>query len=490
MTELICAGWILDGKGGQYPNYGMLVENCQIKEIGEAKELQRKYPGTKKLCKENWVIVPGYLDAHDHGRAISPFGFGALDDPLELWIPQLGKVSVPAYEAALYDGIQLAKSGVTTVVHCHNISEVNRIKEELLDTVQGYLDAGIRVVLCPPYTDQNAIIYDDREEFVKTLDVRQREEFSKMIMDCPVSLSEYFQLIEALKEDMKDWIQDKRVAVQLHPVGGQWCSDKALEEIKNYALKNNMRIHMHLLETKYQKIYSQRKWGKSIVEHFEENGFLGYWLTIAHGVWLSGRDREILRERKVKVVTNPSSNLRLRSGIFALGEMLKEGITCAVGLDGCTLDDDQDYGRELRLALYNPALSGINGKISHEQIAQVAYQGGAEAVGDNLSSGRLEEGVPADFICYDKEKLEFPYVDDSLTWTEKIVQRGSRAAIDAVYCGGRRIIEQHRSLTASEEEVGAALAQHARNCKKDRNLVSESLLTAIAQFYQNWEAGG
>ncbi len=490
MTELISAGWLLDGRGNQYQNWGMVIENSRIKEMGEAKELQRKYPEAKRFCKKNWIVAPGYLDAHDHGRAISPFWFGARDCPLEIWIPQLGKVAVPAYEAALYDGVLLAKSGVTTVVHCHNISDVQRIKEELLDTVRGYTDAGIRVVLCPPYTDQNALIYGDRSQFMASLDEKQRDEFSNMVTDAPLSLTDYLKLVEELKEEMKDLIHKEMAAIQLHPVGGQWCSDEALAEIKAYAQKNRMRIHMHLLETKYQKIYGQKNWGKSIVAHFEEIGFLGPWLTIAHAVWLTEEDRQILKRNQVKVVTNPSSNLRLRSGIFSLQEMVQSGITCSVGLDGCALDDDQDYGRELRLALYNPAVSGIQAQVTHDQIAEMAYQGGSKAIGESFSSGELAVGKLADFICYDGEKLDFPYADDSLTWQEKIIQKGTRDKIDAVYCGGRKIVEQQHSLTANEEETGMILSRFAEEKKTERNSVSDSLLQAIAQFYQRWETGG
>ena len=84
------------------------------------------------------------------------------------------------------------------------------------------------MALCPPYTDQNSLIYTDREEFSQTLEPDCAEAFSGMIQDEPMALQEYFTLVEELKQELAEEIQQKRVDVQLHPVGGQWCSDQAL----------------------------------------------------------------------------------------------------------------------------------------------------------------------------------------------------------------------------------------------------------------------
>ena len=487
MGELICAGWLLDGTGEQHKDWGILFQGQQVRDVGPATELLQTYPDSKVREEPGWVIAPGYLDAHDHGRALSPFWFGVKDCPLELWIPRLGQVAVPVYEAALYDGIQLAKSGVTTVVHCHNPMNIAKMKEELLDTVRGYLDAGVRVALCPPYTDQNSLIYTGREEFSQTLEPDCVEVFSRMIQDEPMTLQEYFALVEELKQELAEEIQQKRVDVQLHPVGGQWCSDQALCEMRDYARKHGMRIHMHLLETKYQRIYSEKRWGKTMVSHMEDLGVLGPWLTIAHGIWLTAKDRRLLRDKRVKTVTNPSSNLRLGSGIFPLREMLDERIPCAVGLDGCSLDDDQDYGREFRLALHNPAIPGIRGQITPREIWNMAYQAGVQAVGSGLSPGRLQKGDLADFICFDGKVLDGPYASESLTWEEKILQRGSRMSVAAVYCGGKLIVERGKSCSGKEDQAAKRVGQFAQEKAKQGQPANEKLIHKIARFYTEWE---
>ena len=76
MGELICAGWLLDGTGEQHKDWGILFQGQQVRDVGPATELLQTYPDSKVREEPGWVIAPGYLDAHDHGRALSPFGSG------------------------------------------------------------------------------------------------------------------------------------------------------------------------------------------------------------------------------------------------------------------------------------------------------------------------------------------------------------------------------------------------------------------------------
>ena len=48
-------------------------------------------------------------------------------------------------------------------------------------------------------------------------------------------------------------------------------------------------IHMHLVESSYQKDYGVRTWGKTPVEHLQDLEFLGPELSCAHAVWLTDR---------------------------------------------------------------------------------------------------------------------------------------------------------------------------------------------------------
>lgn len=145
------------------------------------------------------------------------------------------------------------------VLHSHNPNSFAQIREEMVAAEKGYKDAGIRSILCPLYLDQNKRIYYDRDKFISDLPEPLRTNFVAGIHDKIMSMNEYFQLVEGICEDLADDIKAGWTEVQLHPNGGQWCSDKALLQMKEYALKHGMYIHLHLLETQYQAEYAKSR---------------------------------------------------------------------------------------------------------------------------------------------------------------------------------------------------------------------------------------
>ena len=160
----------------------------------------------------------------------------------------------------------------------------------------------------------------------------------------------------------------RRVKVQLAPANLHWCSDEALTRLADChpdipvgadhllttpihliefsgdtavqmldrcdtSRKYGVPLHMHLLETAYQKEYARRRGGCTAVEYIDRFGLLGPQMTLGHGVWLNEPDIERLAESRTCVCHNCSSNFRLRSGVAALNQLEAAGITTAIGID-------------------------------------------------------------------------------------------------------------------------------------------------------------
>ncbi len=85
------------------------------------------------------------------------------------------------------------------------------------------------------------------------------------------------------------------------PLSPQWVTDDVLQEIKKHAQEEKMRIHIHTLQTQLQKLYGIKKYGKSLVGHLDDIGFLGENVTCGHCVWLSDEDINILANTKTSV---------------------------------------------------------------------------------------------------------------------------------------------------------------------------------------------
>ena len=65
------------------------------------------------------------------------------------------------------------------------------------------------------------------------------------------------------------------VHIQVSPAGGQWCSDELIIRACEWARSRHTRVQMHMLETRYQRIYADKTWGKSFIRHLDDIGALG-----------------------------------------------------------------------------------------------------------------------------------------------------------------------------------------------------------------------
>ena len=257
----------------------VLVRDGRIAAIGESADLQAKNPEVTQVGGKGFVVMPTFINSHDHGRAIGTESLGIADSMLETWLPQLwGLVSLDPYWAAVYDGLLLLRSGVGSTAHSHNPRSWSTQEEEVCATIQGYRDVGLRVAVHPVIIDQNSLIYYDQEHFVAGLSAAERDDANIFLQASYPDASEYFDMCQRLIVDYHD-LTHHLCHVQLSPAGGCWCSDDLILKAVDIAQGSNTKVQMHLLETKYQRAYAQRTWKKSFVQHLDDIGALGSWLT-------------------------------------------------------------------------------------------------------------------------------------------------------------------------------------------------------------------
>ena len=150
---------------------------------------------------------------------------------------------------------------------------------------------------------------------------------------------------------------------------------------------------------KEAELINEKRSDESIVDYLERLGLLDSHVTAAHCVWISEPDMELFHKRKVKVAHNPTSNLKLASGIAPLHLMLKHGLTVALGTDGAASNNSLDLFREIRLAaLLSKGLQEDPELIPAYQALEMATINGARALGIDDKTGSLEIGKEGDFI--------------------------------------------------------------------------------------------
>ncbi len=477
---------------------GVLVDDLAITVDGDAiidagtlSELVARYPGADRVGGDDYILVPAFTNAHDHGRAVGTLALGIPDDFLELWLGHLARLpSIPPYLAALYSGLRLLGSGVTAVAHSHNPNSWSELADEIPEALCGYADAGIRVAMHPPIVDQNLLVYAEREHFLDLLppELRRRARDANAI---DFSADDSFALLDDLYKNFHD-SERHRAHIQASPAGGPWCSDELIIRACEWAREHRSRVQMHMLETRYQRIYARKTWGLSFIRHLEDIGALGDWLTLAHMVWVEDEDIELLAERGVGVAHNISSNLRLRSGIAPVAMMAAAGVPVGIGLDGQTLDDDQDFLREMRLAW---TIGNQSGMAAADLDAETVLRMGTDVAADisfgaEVPLGELEVGGLADLALLELEAVRSRWAPARYPPRELLsallLRRGRREHVRHVMVGGQWVLRdgQHLHIDAGdvEREIWERLKFEAR-------VLPSRFEVYLRKFYRSWDDG-
>lgn len=210
-------------------------------------------------------------------------------------------------------------------------------------------------------------------------------------------------------------------------------------------------IQIHILETLKEKEDSLREYGKSPVEICEETGIFNVPVVAAHCVHLSDRDMDIMTSRGVYVAHNPTSNLKLGSGIARVPEMLEKGIRIALGTDGAASNNNLNMFEEMHLAALLHKGTHMNPELVNAgQVLTMATANGAEAIGFGDLTGIIKPGMRADLTILDTDKAHLTPLNDPHS---AIVYAAQGSDVDTVLVDGEILLENGRLTTIDEEKV-------------------------------------
>ena len=349
-AKLIKGRWVLTGDE-VIADAAVAIEGGRIIETGSAAALSRRYDGAEVIGSEHSAVLPGFVNAHHHSHGVSTIQHGCADALLESWI--LGFAGLRkgrVYEETLLSAANQLRSGVTSVVDVHSAGGTAADYEASVDAgLQAYAQAGIRVAFATGTATQSHLVHGAGQDdaFVAELPADLREG-ARALLPGPdrVSDEDYLEIVTARAADFDD---HPLIDVWFAPPGPQWVSDELMQRIGERADALDTRIQTHCNESFYEKLHGDRFYGCPTVVHLERLGVLSERFSIAHGVWLTETEIAALARTGAAVSHNPSSNLRLRAGIAPLNALLESGVSVALGMDGTTINEDEDMFSELRL---------------------------------------------------------------------------------------------------------------------------------------------
>ncbi|MEA1675952.1 amidohydrolase family protein [Nitrospirillum sp. BR 11163] len=163
---------------------------------------------------------------------------------------------------------------------------------------------------------------------------------------------------------------------------------------------------------------------------------------MAHGVWLRPDEGALLADRGVTVVVNTSSNLRLRSGLPPMRLLAQAGTPLAFGLDGMSLDDDEDMLREMRLAYHLASAAAADGEaLSPTDVLKGVWETGRHTIVGDDGGGRIVEGAPADIMGIDFAALAHDAMTSRSDVLSLLIGRAQKRHVRLLIVGGRTVVD-------------------------------------------------
>jgi cytosine/adenosine deaminase-related metal-dependent hydrolase len=426
------------------------------------------------------IAMPGMINAHCHSPANLVRGM-MPSKPLEIWRAYYraslrGMREEDFYASALLGGMEMLKSGATTVLDHFAGDPACRFMGAGA-AVQAMRDLGLRHVVSLTLADKN---YEDTIPLggaapelageIGRMSASEAKSARAWLDEC----AEFIDSFHA---------PEKLTIACPGPSAVQRCTDELLAGAAEMARQKALPLHLHLAETKAQAVQGRTIYGHSLLRHLDSLGIVRENLSCAHSIWIEDEDIALFGGRGATPVHNPASNLRLGSGLARIKEFFADGVNVALGTDGSASNDGQNMFDAVRLAalIHNQAGSDFNHWIAPAEALVMATKNGARAFG--LNAGMLAPGKLADLVLLRRNVAAFTPLNDVVS---QIVYCENGSDVDTVVVNGEIVIERSRLSKIDEAEILArAIAARARLDRMIRRelAAASSMEPALARMY-------
>jgi 5-methylthioadenosine/S-adenosylhomocysteine deaminase len=409
-------------------NGAVAIHDGIILAVGPADEINASYAAEQTLPGDNRIVMPGLVNGHSHAAMTLLRGVAddlALMDWLNNYIFPAEVEFVDAEFVRI--GTELAcwemiRGGTTTFVDMYYYPDVIA---EIVDS------CGMRALISATVIDQRS---PDAESAVDS--------------------------IQKGSEFIRRWQgKNPRITPIFGPHANYTLNVEQLQATRAAAMALNVPISIHMAESPFEFQYSQDTFGMTSIEMFESIGFFEGPTIAAHVVWPTPAEIPILAERKVGVIHNPTSNMKIASGISPVTDMLKAGVRVGLGTDGAASNNDLDMWEEMRLASFLQKVEQMDPEVmSAETVLRMATSGGATAIGLGDKIGSLESGKRADLI-----QVAFDDVHHIPTYdiVSHLVYVNDEQDVASVIVDGRVLMHEREMLTIDTERVAAEATEFA-----------------------------
>ncbi|MBN2471670.1 MAG: amidohydrolase, partial [Anaerolineae bacterium] len=409
------------------------IQESRIVAVGPTSEIVAQYEASEILDCSGQILIPGLVNAHTH----IPMTLlrGLVDDlRLDVWLmgymmPVEREFVSPefCYTGSLLAAAEMIRGGTTCIADMYYYES---------DVARALAEAGMRGVLGQTvlkFPSPDAASYED-------------------------SLAYTRQFIE-------EWRDHPLITPAVAPHAPYSNTPDTLKASTELALEYDVPLLTHIAETRQEVEDSRRDHDMPVVPHVEGIGLLEAKVLAAHCVYVDTDEMRIMGRHDTHVAHNPTSNLKLASGIAPVNEMLERGLVVGIGTDGTASNNDLDMFDEMRLAAFlAKGATGDPTALPARQALAMATRMGAQALFLGDVTGSLEPGKQADIVTLDHAPLHnFPHFKrDPDAIYSQIVYAAKSTDVANVMVDGQWLMRDRALLTIDEAAIRAASDQYAR----------------------------
>ncbi len=378
------------------------IKNDKIAYVAECDELEKEWDkdnfpriqwNIEIDCDGN-LLMPGFKDAHTHS-AMTFLRSYADDLPLQEWLngkifPMEKKLSGDdIYQLTRLAILEYLTSGITAICDMYLRPD---------DVAEACLDSGMRCVLVS-------------------------------------GLNDFTSSPEQVEEEYLKWNKrNSLISYQLGFHAEYTCSKELLYKVSELAHRHRAPVYTHLAETVREVEDCRKRTGMTPAMYLDSMGIFEFGGGGFHCVHMTEQDMDILKMRRMNVITNPASNIKLASGIAPIARYQKRGIPVAIGTDGPASNNCLDMFREMFLVSGLTKLKEQDASsLEAMEVLRMATVNGAKAMrlnrADTLTKGKL-----ADIVMIDMHQ---PNMQPVHNIPANLVYSGSKSNVLMTMVGGK-----------------------------------------------------
>lgn len=358
-------------------NVDIVIEDSKIIDVG--RNILIKYPQCQIIEKDG-LVTPGIVCSHSHIYSALARGLNVKIKPAKdfvqtlqnlWWILDKSLDKDMVIASAQVSAIEAILCGVTTIIDHH--SSPNFIEGSLKTIKDCFEKIGIRSILCYETTDRNGIekakeaIYEN-QSFADFIDEEKKKK-NERLTEASIGAHAPFTL-----------------------------SDESLNELSKICETKKRGLHLHVCEDRFESSFSRFMYGLDPIKRLDKFSLITNKSIIAHGVYISEDEIEIINKKDAFLIHNPRSNMNNNVGY---NEKLYKYKNVAIGTDGI----NHDLIMELATSFfkYKDNNKGYSFPLSTQDFLSMFNNGNKilERYFDGMKFGKIEKGYTADLVIFD-----------------------------------------------------------------------------------------